>query len=78
MRLLPGYAENAILHHGRLDPGVTLLSKPFRASDLERSVREILSGVGGEGFAIDKFACTIDPLEVNRALRGKGYVGGRV
>jgi CheY-like chemotaxis protein len=43
---MSGYAENAILHHGRLDPDVTLLSKPFRAADLERAIRET---VGEEG-----------------------------
>lgn len=41
---MSGYAENAILHHGRLDPDVTLLSKPFRAADLERAIREIIVG----------------------------------
>jgi PAS domain S-box-containing protein len=34
-----GYAENAITHHGRLDPGVLLLSKPYRRSELARMVR---------------------------------------
>jgi nitrogen-specific signal transduction histidine kinase/ActR/RegA family two-component response regulator len=37
-----GYTENAIIHHGRLDPGVLLLSKPYRKSDLARSVREAI------------------------------------
>jgi hypothetical protein len=41
---MSGYTENAILHHGRLDPDVALLSKPFRAADLERVVRETIAG----------------------------------
>jgi len=34
-----GYTENAIVHHGRLDPDVLLLPKPYRKSDLARMVR---------------------------------------
>ena len=41
---MSGYTENAIMHHGRLDPGVLLLSKPFRATDLARMVRTALAG----------------------------------
>ena len=37
-----GYTENAIVHHGRLDPGVELLSKPYRRHDLARRVRQVL------------------------------------
>ena len=37
-----GYTENAIVHHGRLDPGVHLLSKPYRREDLARKVREVI------------------------------------
>ena len=37
-----GYTRNAIIHHGRLDPGVQLLSKPFAQHDLARKVRELL------------------------------------
>lgn len=38
-----GYTENAIVHHGRLDPGVTLLGKPYRRSELAAKVREALA-----------------------------------
>jgi PAS domain S-box-containing protein len=37
-----GYAEDAIVHHGRLDPGIALLNKPYRKADLARQVREAL------------------------------------
>ena len=39
-----GYTENAIIHHGRLDEGVHLLSKPYQRADLARKVREVLDG----------------------------------
>jgi CheY-like chemotaxis protein len=39
-----GYAEDAIVHHGRLDPGVLLLVKPYRKSDLARMLRIALAG----------------------------------
>jgi CheY-like chemotaxis protein len=37
-----GYARNAIVHHGRLDPGVELLSKPFTYANLGTRVRRLL------------------------------------
>lgn len=37
-----GYTENAIVHHGRLDQGVELLSKPYRRAELTRRLREVL------------------------------------
>ena len=37
-----GYTQNAIVHGGRLDPGVELLVKPYRREDLARKVRQLL------------------------------------
>ena len=37
-----GYSRNAIVHHGRLDPGVQLLSKPFTFEQLATRVRDML------------------------------------
>ncbi len=37
-----GYTENAIIHHGRLDQGVTLLSKPYRLAQLAETIRAAL------------------------------------
>jgi CheY-like chemotaxis protein len=34
-----GYTEDAVIHHGRLDPGVLLLAKPYRKAELARMIR---------------------------------------
>lgn len=45
-----GYARNAIVHHGRLDPGVELTVKLFTHSSLAAKVRQLLNG-GVEALA---------------------------
>ncbi|HET9818295.1 MAG TPA: hybrid sensor histidine kinase/response regulator, partial [Rhodanobacteraceae bacterium] len=37
-----GYTENAIIHHGRVDPGVNLLHKPYRKPELATKIRAAL------------------------------------
>jgi len=39
-----GYTDNAVMHHGRLDEGVLLLTKPYRKPQLGRMVRQALNG----------------------------------
>jgi CheY-like chemotaxis protein len=39
-----GYTENAIVHQGRLDAGVQLLTKPYARADLALKVRAVLAG----------------------------------
>jgi len=39
-----GYARDAIVHHGRLDSGVHLITKPFTHSDLAQKVRDVMEG----------------------------------
>jgi signal transduction histidine kinase/CheY-like chemotaxis protein len=40
-----GYTDNSIVHHGRLDEGVLLLTKPYRKPELARMIRLALGGV---------------------------------
>ena len=40
-----GYTRNAIIHHGRLDPGVEVLMKPYTYDVLARKIRAVLDNV---------------------------------
>ncbi len=39
---MSGYTDNAILHHGILEPGTNFIQKPFTVESLPRKVREVL------------------------------------
>jgi CheY-like chemotaxis protein len=39
---MTGYSRNAIVHQGRLDPGVSLIQKPFSQASLASRIRAIL------------------------------------
>jgi CheY-like chemotaxis protein len=42
-----GYTDNSIVHHGRLDQGVLLLTKPYRKPQLAQMIRQALRGETG-------------------------------
>ena len=46
---MTGFAENAVLNHGHLDPGMHVLTKPFPMEVMARRIRELL--VPGPGAA---------------------------
>jgi len=41
---MSGYTDDAIVHHGVLDPGTVLLQKPFTPDRLTRMVGDLLAG----------------------------------
>ena len=47
-----GYTDNAIVHSGRLDEGIQLLSKPYTREALARKVRQVLRDQRRPGAAV--------------------------
>ncbi len=41
---ITGYAENAVLSHGHLDPGMHVVTKPFSLETLASRIRELIAG----------------------------------
>ena len=41
---ITGFAENAVLSHGHLDPGMHVLTKPFTMAEMADRVRTLRSG----------------------------------
>ncbi len=42
---MSGYTEDAIVHHGVLDPDIPFIQKPFKPNDLAKMVRNVLDTV---------------------------------
>lgn len=56
-----GYTANAIIHDGRLDEDVLLLSKPYRRDELARRIRRVL-GKPADAPAIARDLSTLAPV----------------
>ena len=44
---MSGYTDNAIVHHGVLDPGAPFIQKPFTLRDIAEKVQAALRGQAG-------------------------------
>lgn len=65
-----GYTQDAFVNHGRLEPGVHLLSKPYGRDQLATKVRELLSypveetGIGDTGAVAEDSTKTLPRVAI--------------
>ncbi|QDZ06784.1 response regulator [Sphingomonas panacisoli] len=66
-----GYTRNAIVHGGRLDPGVELIGKPFSFEALAQKVRDVIDSNSGTILIVDS-----DPamrFSASQGLEASGF-----
>ncbi|MNM33787.1 Blue-light-activated protein [compost metagenome] len=64
-----GYTQDAIMQGGRLEPGVELLSKPYRREDLARRIRHLLAN-GQHVTALQQYRAQLAPQPPTPARPG--------
>jgi len=75
MLFTSGYTDNAIVHRGRLDDGVELLSKPYTQEELARKLRKVLAVA--PAVAPVQRVSDCDPMK-QRSGPGVATVDGRI
>jgi CheY-like chemotaxis protein len=68
-----GYARNAIVHDGRLDPGVELITKPFTQVTLAAKLRDILDSARTPGRILVVEDETLIQILAIEFLEGAGF-----
>ena len=66
---MSGDTDDAIGHHGVLDPGMRFIGKPFAAAELTRQVREVLDEATATG-AVKPPPRAIQPTTPNTSHDG--------
>jgi len=65
-----GYTQDAIMQGGRLEPGVELLSKPYRREDLARRIRHLLAN-GRHVTALHQYRAQLAPQSAPAQPEGR-------
>jgi len=74
-----GYTQNAIVHGGRLDEGVDLLSKPYDGEMLARKIRSVLAAQGQRNAAAHIAAeMTVGDAGLKETSRGQRALSLRI